>query len=59
MERRRMAEMVADAAWQRENDELFAGYTKYEVTEAPALAGPAPKRKMTYSELYPDNTDAF
>ena len=31
MERRRMEEMVADAAWQAENDALFLGFTKYEV----------------------------
>lgn len=60
-ERRRMTELAAEAAWQAENDELFAGFERIEVEAAPALPVAAPVARFSrgYSELFEDNTDAF
>lgn len=62
VERRRMAEM-AESAWQKENDELFAGFTRTDVEPAPALPEPKPVvAKRGYRDLFPDDDslcDAF
>lgn len=55
LERRRMAEMAAEAAFQVENDRLFAGFERHDVVPAPALPAAASRFTKSYYDLFPDD----
>lgn len=46
-------------AFDKESDELFAGFEKFEVEAAPALPAAAPVARKPYAALFPENDDVF
>ncbi len=64
VERRRMAELAAEAAFQAENDALFFGYERHETPPNNEMTAPkaAPRFSKGYADLFgpdDDTVDAF